>query len=694
MYGRLRQSLDLLARLRIRRKNQSYRSLQSSAADSASLNNAPPSHGTSSRKSSVVEHGSIPISHSAFTSSNHHHHHQQQQQQQHNQQPMLLHSESQMLLHTKHIRGGLSVHVCYTNDIMAVNRWIRRVIYRDPPLSSNGIGSSSSSSSQQESKLMASSSSSSSPPTLPLSVGLDVEWKANRSKGEDNHVAVIQLAIRSHILVFHAHLSRLPPGVSTEQVRGGGILAENSTAGQYQHEAPLELARIFSDPGIRFVGVGVLNDYLKVVRDLRLSIVPLSQLQSEISQRASTSSPPSSSPPSSSPSSSPSISPPLSFLPIKVAPPPTHSFAAERVVEMSEKWLVGRRISEGHGLKALSVRVLSLQGWNSRSSSSSSSSSSNDRDSGTSINHSQWEQPLSNIQIRYAALDAWSSAVVHDVIERHELRMPERDELARRAAAKSVRRVLLREIQFGAARLSSAIASDLVSSSSTATLLDAANVLGVDMVDPTNASFWKEQRALSATNHSTSGATTTKGADSSQNFSNSDPVKLSRAELRNSFVAAMNDSLVKSAAEDVLMWFNQGELTQPPVGGIGHNRAKAPFPKLRRRGLSKARICPDPRFIVDVKAVLGGDSDDWPKMKETHASSFNNSSGSGNQLTMVPLPGSEYVFGSMTNANTNDTSIRVKPARVGEVGVHQSKPKTPDLLPEHGIFDYLLEKMH
>lgn len=570
--------------------------------------------------------------------------------------PSLLHSESQMLLHTKHIRGGLSVHVCYTNDIMAVNRWIRRVIYRDPPINS-------------DTELPSSIS-------LPLSVGLDVEWKANRSKGEDNHVAVIQLAIRSHILVFHAHLSRLPPGVSADRVRGI-VLAENTAAGQSQHEAPLELARIFSDPGIRFVGVGVLNDYLKVVRDLRLSIVPLYQLQgigvegnctnSNVSTR------------------------PLSFSPIKIAPPPTHSFAAERVVEMSEKWLVGRRISEGHGLKALSVRVLSLQGWNSRSSSAASaataattttslsSSRLKSDDNGSSINHSQWEQPLSNMQIRYAALDAWSSAVVHDVIERHEQRMPEREELARRAAAKSVRKVLLREIQFGTARLSSAVTSGLVSSS--ASLLDAATILGLDTVDPTNATFWKEQRLNSSV---------VKAVDMSQNFSISDPIKISRAELRNAFVASMNDTLVKSAAEDSLMWFNQGELTQPQVGGIGHNRAKTPFPKLRRRGLSKARICPDPRFIVDVRAVLGeGEEKSKPKgggLLETNGGNHGGG-GVGSQLAMVPLPVSKYMFGSNIDDFQNerkDENFSLKSTNIRNLDTER----------DFGSFAYLLERMH
>lgn len=653
-----------LALLRIRRSNNFLRSLQSST------------NGSSPRRSLLVEQD-VPLPHSTVTGRHSPAHPPPQ--------PEVLHSESKMLLHTKHIRGGLSVHVCYTNDIMAVNRWIRRVIYRDPPITretDSSVVSSSSSSVFNSSPSPLNSS-------LPLSVGLDVEWKANRSKGEDNHVAVIQLAIRSHILVFHAHLSRLPSGVTAEQVRGKGVLAENSAAGQNQHEAPLELARIFSDPGVRFVGVGVLNDYLKVVRDLRLSIVPLRQLQHEKSENDNLSrvSPP---PLSSSP-------PPLSFLPIRVAPPPTHSFAAERVVEMSEKWLVGRRISEGHGLKALSVRVLSLQGWNSRS-----SSSSNGSENGAGgINHSQWEQPLSNMQIRYAALDAWSSAVVHDVIERHELRMPEREELERRAAAKSIRKVLLRQIQFGASRLSSAISSNLVSSpSSSATLLEAANVLGVDTVDPTNASFWKEQRSLTLTTSSSPTTTTTnisfqtgggvvKVVDSSQNFSTSDPIKNARSELRNAFVAAMNDSLVKSAAEDVLEWFNHGELTQPQVGGIGHNRAKTPFPKLRRRGLSKARICPDPRFIVDVRAVLGGEGEERVKSNKggtIEGSSKANAGGGGNQLIMLPLNASDYVFGSVS------TKLPVVAEREKIIIFKRNSEQQNDR--EFGSFAYLLEKMH
>jgi len=61
---------------------------------------------------------------------------------------------------------------------------------------------------------------------------------------------------------------------------------------------------------------------------------------------------------------------------------------------------------------------------------------------------------------------------------------------------------------------------------------------------------------------------------------------------------------VRGAAEGALAWFAPGALTAPPAGGIGHNRAKAPVPKPRRRAV-KMRVAPDPRFSMDVRQVLG-----------------------------------------------------------------------------------------
>ena len=61
------------------------------------------------------------------------------------------------------------------------------------------------------------------PPHPPLHIGLDVEWKANRARGEDNHVAVVQLATRRHVLVFHTHLCTLPPGVSGAWARRAAL---------------------------------------------------------------------------------------------------------------------------------------------------------------------------------------------------------------------------------------------------------------------------------------------------------------------------------------------------------------------------------------------------------------------------------------------------------------------------------------
>lgn len=145
----------------------------------------------------------------------------------------------------------------------------------------------------------------------------------------------------------------------------------------------------------------------------------------------------------------------------------------------------------------------------------------------------------------------------------------------------------------------------------------------------------------------------------------------------------------------MLEWFNHGELTQPQVGGIGHNRAKTPFPKLRRRGLSKARICPDPRFIVDVRAVLGGEGEERVKSNKggtIEGSSKANAGGGGNQLIMLPLNASDYVFGSVS------TKLPVVAERekiiIFKRNSEQQNEKFSSSDREFGSFSYLLEKMH
>jgi hypothetical protein len=106
----------------------------------------------------------------------------------------------------------------------------------------------------------------------------------------------------------------------------------------------------------------------------------------------------------------------------------------------------------------------------------------------------------------------------------------------------------------------------------------------------------------------------------------------------------MGNDLVKRAAEsDDLRWFARGELTDPPQGGTGHNRAKKPFPKPRRLGRAKARIAPDTRFIVDVRQVLG--------LSSGGASAGGGGGGGGaplpqQQLTVAQLAQKDFLFAS------------------------------------------------
>ena len=596
-----------------------------------------------------------------------------------------------MRLHTRHVPDH-RVHVTYTSDALAVNRWIRRVVYgeaAEAPAQSfaaaaatgagtgadAGVGvgagagagaietaATGAASVAGATECVATSAAShvtpgaaaaasmaaaqlprppspkvaSPPPHPPLHIGLDVEWKANRARGEDNHVAVVQLATRRHVLVFHTHLCTLPPGVSGAWARRAA-LAENTATGEHRHAVPLELARLFCDTGVRFVGVGVRNDFVKCVKDFALSAVPLWQLvgsdgvlRSEEAVDAAVGNTAS----AALAAAAAMPPPPLSATPISGAPPPTHSFAVDRVVEMSERWLVGRRIAEGHGLKALSVRVLSLTGWVARS---------NGTGGGGRSDHSQWELPLAATQIRYAALDAWASAVVHDVLECHEQRMPEREEMARRDAANAMRRVVLRALLFGCARMQDALRSGSAGAGSGGSLGAVAAALGPD----TESCESERERSAAAACAAVAAAMAILPPVTPTAVPSA--TAAARLALRETYSAAMGHDLVKRAAEsDEMRWFERGALTQPPVGGVGHNRecrcgapvprsppprafaseqvvgqnkpfaslttptlftsaltgAKKPFPKPRRRP-AKARISPDPRFIVDVRQVLG-----------------------------------------------------------------------------------------
>jgi hypothetical protein len=250
----------------------------------------------------------------------------------------VLHIEGVMRVETQAVRGH-HVHVTYTNDVLAVNAWIRRTILGDPQW-------------RRAAAVVAAAAATAAAAQGPgaagvggggtVFVGLDCEWQANRVAGDDNPVAVIQLATATCILVFHAALAVVPGGgeglgeaanaalaerhlhelANDVPVRGRGwvgadhhVQATPTAAGAggggggggaaaagarlprqksqpaqaqaqhtqhthhaQQHPVPIELARLLADPCVTFVGVGVKNDYTKCVRDLGLGALTAEHL--------------------------------------------------------------------------------------------------------------------------------------------------------------------------------------------------------------------------------------------------------------------------------------------------------------------------------------------------------------------------------------------------------------------------------
>ncbi|XP_076899795.1 3'-5' exonuclease-like [Bidens hawaiensis] len=80
----------------------------------------------------------------------------------------------------------------------------------------------------------------------PLVIGLDVEWRPNRSRGDDNPIAVIQLCAGNHCLVF--------------QILHSPII-------------PYSLVRFLACPFYVFAGVGIGEDVGKLMKDYYLVVV-------------------------------------------------------------------------------------------------------------------------------------------------------------------------------------------------------------------------------------------------------------------------------------------------------------------------------------------------------------------------------------------------------------------------------------
>ncbi|KAG9134924.1 hypothetical protein Leryth_001189 [Lithospermum erythrorhizon] len=78
------------------------------------------------------------------------------------------------------------------------------------------------------------------PPSPPLLVGLDIEWKPNRSKNQDNPAATLQLCISQNCLIFQL---------------------------LYCSHFPKQLLDFLANKELTFVGVGIEHDVEKLVED-------------------------------------------------------------------------------------------------------------------------------------------------------------------------------------------------------------------------------------------------------------------------------------------------------------------------------------------------------------------------------------------------------------------------------------------
>ncbi|KAK1441478.1 hypothetical protein QVD17_07399 [Tagetes erecta] len=85
-----------------------------------------------------------------------------------------------------------------------------------------------------------------------LVVGLDIEWRPNRSRYVQNPVATIQLCVGRRCLIFQF---------------------------LYAHSIPQSLVNFLANPWYTFTGVGIRNDAMKLEHDYNLVISRMEDLR-------------------------------------------------------------------------------------------------------------------------------------------------------------------------------------------------------------------------------------------------------------------------------------------------------------------------------------------------------------------------------------------------------------------------------
>ena len=520
----------------------------------------------------------------------------------------ILHQELYMVIETTYI-SHYSVHVTYTNDVLAVNRWIRTHI---PPNDNNTLT------------------------TNIRYIGLDCEWRANTRIGDENRVAVVQLATEKAVLVFHTSCSTVPiVSLLSSSTLQYALANENLVlkANPDDLPIPIEFTRILFDPTVIFVGVGVKNDFQKCIKDFKIDTLNIPLLFKRLQLPLSIFSHP---PPPSTINNNNSIivsSSSSSSFPIL-----DRNFAEKRVVEMSEKYFADKRLKAleggGIGLKSIGTTVLGISGWAAKAEKA--------------HIHKQWELPLSLSQLRYAALDAWVSKVAYEVIETHGRRLPREEELARRHSKKLALALIPRILDLSILKaFESKVDSQLNTQQPmnplehntiyTNTLLQAANQIPLSiydkeyinylqspvdtitreqMVNPTNTTI----TTINTTNNNNNLSPLTEGyqkiffikarnllintvREGYNLLSLQGRIATAACALREDYSLAMRDTTIINIIENKLNWFLPGTLSSPPTGGSGHLRARRPFPthrRLRRVG----RPAPESRFEPDCHSYL------------------------------------------------------------------------------------------
>lgn len=559
-----------------------------------------------------------------------------------------IHIEATLTITTPFI-PGYDVHVTYTDDALAVNRWIRDNIYcshlnsevtmkssdgiqRSNPTDANdGVGSSGLRipKPQQiappddlnqrvdggggrrpvpgESDSRFDAAQQQHPPSSQVQfLGLDAEWPGLKKEGnQEGPVALIQISTMTHTLIFQNRGCKMPRG--TPGCVRRAELASGTRTGRHGSRIPLQLFRLIADPDICFVGVGVHNDLKRLMRDLGLGKLKPSELQQLYSASCSTARVTSAvSSDSASVVDGPVGADAGRFSRRKVPSLPVHIHgmdpavapmapvaatplptATDRYVHISDTSVV-HRIPPGLGLKEMGKRAMAFAKW--------------------APNQRNWGAPLTVHSIRYATLDAWVSLVLHKVLTAHAARAPSEEEMKRRDARNCMRLVILRTLQYTSARLQDAGAS-------VDTLLTAAADLPTPQLEAERMNLALSRNdndwfCLLRMRPGVDPATATK-------------TSIAGAALRDAFARAMNIPSVKIAAEQELKWFPPGTLTgtRPDAGDTGtltpaaatstaaakQRRRKTGFqkPTKEQSVMGPGVSMPARRFALDVAEVLG-----------------------------------------------------------------------------------------